>query len=437
MMDYLTVTGGNRLYGTVEISGSKNAALPLIAASILSKNEVSVSNMPDVSDVNAFLQLIEQLGGNFRKPNDCVKIDTSHLYRTTATFNIVKTIRASILVLGPLLSRFGHCKVSFPGGCAIGQRPIDLHIKALKVMGAVIKVNQGFIEATAPNGLQGANITFDKITVGGTQNIIMAATLAHGVTTIINAAQEPEVQQLCEVVRNSGVRIEGIGTSKLIIHGTYGRLIDMKNFRLIPDRIAAGTYMCAAAITNSKLKIEKIIPQHLQAVISKLEEMNVEVIQNETSLVIMATNTIKPVHIFTAEYPGFPTDMQPQFMALATQANGTSTIDERMFENRFLHVHELLKFGAVIQLNGSKATITGTPNQQLNGSKATITGEPNHLKGSSVFASDIRAASSLILAALAAPQITSIYRIHHLDRGYEKLDEKLRKIGAKLVRIKE
>ena len=421
-MEYLKITGELKLDGTVEISGAKNAALPLIAATILAKNEISICNMPDVVDINTFLKLIDKLGGTCKKDKDCIKIDTSKLDKTTATYDIVKTMRASILVLGPILSRFGHCEVSLPGGCAIGQRPVDLHLKALEAMGAEIIINHGYIEAKAPNGLKGAKIVFDKVTVGGTENTVMAATLASGVTTIINAAKEPEIVQLCEVIKNAGVLIEGIGTSTLIIHGTNRKLLDFKDFDVIPDRIEAGTYMCAAAITNCKLKIDKVIPQHLESIIAKLEEMNFEILQDETSVTVLPTKEIKPVNIITTEYPGFPTDMQAQFMALATQANGTSTIDERLFENRFMHVSELLRLGADIHLNGNIATINGTQNE---------------LNGTDVMATDLRASSALVLSALVAHGETSIHRIYHLDRGYQDLEGKLSKIGAKVARFKE
>ncbi|WP_417327626.1 UDP-N-acetylglucosamine 1-carboxyvinyltransferase [Halarcobacter sp.] len=421
-MEYLKIIGQNPLQGEVNISGAKNAALPLIASTILAKNEVNICNMPDVVDINTLLKLIDKLGGSFVKTDECIKIDTSKLHNTTATYDIVKTMRASILVLGPILARFGHCEVSLPGGCAIGQRPVDLHLKALEAMGANIEIKHGYIEATAPKGLKGAKIVFDKVTVGGTENTVMAAALADGITTIINAAKEPEVVQLCEVIANAGVKIEGIGTSKLVIHGTNKELLEFKDFDVIPDRIEAGTYMCAAAISNTKLKINKVIPLHLEAVISKLEEMNFEIIQDETSVTVMPTDEIKPVNIVTTEYPGFPTDMQAQFMALATQANGTSTIDERLFENRFMHVSELLRLGADIHLNGNIATINGQTGQ---------------LNGTDVMATDLRASSALVLCALVAKGETSIHRIYHLDRGYEDLEGKLSKIGATVSRHKE
>jgi UDP-N-acetylglucosamine 1-carboxyvinyltransferase len=421
-MEYLKILGEKELSGSVEISGAKNAALPLIAATILSKNKMDIRNLPNVVDINTFLKLIDKLGGSFEKKEHEVIIDTASINKTTATYDIVKTMRASILVLGPLLARFGHCEVSLPGGCAIGQRPVDLHLKALEQMGAEITINHGYIEATAPNGLKGAKIVFDKVTVGGTENTVMAAALAQGETIIINAAKEPEIVQLCEVITNAGVKIEGIGTSKLIIQGTNKELLDIKGFSVIPDRIEAGTYMCAAAISNKKLKIDKVIPLHLEAIVSKLEEMNFEILQDETSVTILPTDEIKPVNIITTEYPGFPTDMQAQFMALATQANGTSTIDERLFENRFMHVSELLRLGADIHLNGNIATING---------------KSGTLNGTDVMATDLRASSALVLAALVAKGETNIHRIYHLDRGYENLEGKLTTIGADVKRFTE
>ncbi|AXK48368.1 UDP-N-acetylglucosamine 1-carboxyvinyltransferase [Aliarcobacter trophiarum LMG 25534] len=421
-MDYLKIIGNQKLSGEISISGAKNAALPLIASTILAKNMVTISNLPDVADINTFLKLIKMLGGSFEKGQNSAKIDTSSIDNTTATYDIVKTMRASILVLGPLLARFGHCEVSLPGGCAIGQRPVDLHLKAMEAMGANIEILQGYIKATAPNGLKGAKIVFDKVTVGGTENTVMAAAMASGVTTIINAAKEPEIVQLCEVIAEAGVKIEGIGTSKIIIEGTGGKLLEMKDFAVIPDRIEAGTYMCVAAISNQKLTIKDINPTHLEAVTSKLEEMNFEIDVRENSLTIFPTSKILPVNIITTEYPGFPTDMQAQFMALATQAEGTSTIDERLFENRFMHVSELSRLGADIQLNGNIATIIG---------------EKGALSGTDVMATDLRASSALVLAALVASGETNIHRIYHLDRGYEDLEGKLIKIGANIKRCKE
>jgi len=421
-LDYLKVIGKNKLNGSVKISGAKNAALPLLASIILSSNSINISNLPDVVDINTLLKLLEMLGSIYKKNNNILTIDSTTINQTKATYDIVKTMRASILVLGPLLARFGHCEVSLPGGCAIGQRPVDLHLKALEQMGANIEIKNGYIEAKASNGLKGATIVFDKITVTGTENIVMAASLANGVTTIVNAAREPEVVQLCEVLKDAGLDIEGIGTNTIKIVGSNQELLPFKDFKIIPDRIEAGTYLCAGAITNSILKIEEVEPSHLEAVLSKLEEMGFSILIEENSITILPANKIKTVTITTTEYPGFPTDMQAQFMALATMADGVSIIDEKLFENRFMHVSELIRMGADITLNGTVANIKGTPKE---------------LYGTDVMATDLRASSALVLAALVANGETNIHRIYHLDRGYDKLEEKLTNLGANITRDKE
>ena len=420
-MDYLEIHGPTSLSGEVKISGAKNAALPIIALTLLAKNSVKISNMPDVVDIKTLLKLLENLGATTSFDQNYVEIDTCCLTNTKATYDIVKTMRASILVLGPLLSRFGHCEVSLPGGCAIGSRPIDLHLKALEQMGATINIHAGYVQATAPDGLVGANIVFDKITVTGTANIVMAAALARGVTTIKNAAREPEVVQICEIINASGVKIEGIGTGELTIHGNDRELINIEPFSVIPDRIEAGTYLCAAAITNSSIKLTNVRADHLDSVLGKLREMGIETSSDETTIDIKAADFINPVKIITQEYPAFPTDMQAQFLALASLADGTSTIEERLFENRFMHVSELLRLGADISLNGHVANIKGS----------------NELFGADVMATDLRASSALVLAALAAKGVTNVHRIYHLDRGYEKLEEKLVKLGAKIKRLSE
>ncbi len=420
-MDYLKIYPAQKLQGEIEISGAKNASLPLIAMTILAKNPLSINNLPDVVDIKTLLKLLVKLGASCDFHDKSVQVDTSTINETTATYDIVKTMRASILVLGPILARFGHCAVSLPGGCAIGQRPIDLHLKALEQMGAQIDIKAGYIQASAPNGLKGCEIIFDKITVTGTANIVMAATLARGITTITNAAREPEVVQLCEILAASGVTIKGIGTAILEIHGTDGTLLDIKDFRIIPDRIEAGTYLCVGAITNSEITLTNAEPKHLGAVLSKLEEMGNSFTITPTSITIHPTPQLKPVKIVTQEYPAFPTDMQAQFVALATQAEGVSIIEEKLFENRFMHVSELQRMGADITLNGHTATINGkTP-----------------LSGTDVMATDLRASSALVLAALVAENETNIHRIYHLDRGYEALEKKLEKIGVKIERLQE
>jgi len=420
-MDYLKIKGKSALNGEIKISGAKNASLPLIAMTILAKNSVVIKNLPSVADINTLLKLLSNLGAECQFLDEHVTVDTSSINETKATYDIVKTMRASILVLGPILTRFGHCEVSLPGGCAIGQRPIDLHLKALEQMGAEIAIKAGYIEARAPKGLKGCEIIFDKITVTGTANIIMAAALATGETNIINAAREPEVVQLCEVLSESGVEIEGIGTAVLKIQGTAGKLLDIKEFRVIPDRIEAGTYLCAGAITGSKLTLTDVEPEHLGAVIAKLEEMGCELDVQKESITIFPAKSIKPVKIVTQEYPAFPTDMQAQFMALATQAEGVSIIEERLFENRFMHVSELQRMGADISLNGHTATINGK----------------NNLSATDVMATDLRASSALVLAALIAEGETNIHRIYHLDRGYDSLEAKLKNVGVAVRRLKE
>ena len=420
-MDYLKIKNVKSLSGTIKISGAKNASLPLIAMTILAKSAVNIKNLPHVVDIRTLLKLLSNLGAQVNYLQDKVNVNSSTITKTKATYDIVKTMRASILVLGPILARFGHCEVSLPGGCAIGQRPIDLHLKALEQMGAHIEIKSGYIEATTPNGLKGCNIIFDKVTVTGTANIIMAAVLAEGTTTITNAAREPEVVQLCEVLRNSGVEIDGIGTAVLTIKGHSGELIDIKEFSIIPDRIEAGTYLCAGAITRSELTLTDVDPEHLGAVLAKLEEMGSSFTLHDNSITIHPAQNIKPVKIITQEYPAFPTDMQAQFMALATQADGVSIIEERLFENRFMHVSELQRMGANITLNGHTATVNGK----------------TELSGADVMATDLRASSALVLAALIAKGETNIHRIYHLDRGYDALEKKLEGVGAEIQRLKE
>lgn len=422
-MDYLKIKKAANLSGAIKISGAKNASLPLIAMTILAKNSVKIDNLPNVADIKTLLKLLSNLGASYVSDweKNSVTIDTSTLHDTKANYDIVRTMRASILVLGPILARFGHCEVSLPGGCAIGQRPVDLHLKALEHMGATINIEAGYIHATAPKGLKGCEIIFDKITVTGTANIVMAAALAQGTTTIINAAREPEVVQLCEILNANGVKIEGIGTAVLTIYGTGGNLLDIKSFSVIPDRIEAGTYLCAAAITKSELTLENVNAKHLGAVIAKLEEMGLTFSITPNTITIHPAQTIKHVKIITQEYPAFPTDMQAQFLALATQAEGTSIIEERLFENRFMHVSELQRMGANISLNGNVATIEGK----------------TKLSGTDVMATDLRASSALVLAALVAEGETNVHRIYHLDRGYDSLEKKLQAVGADIQRLKE
>lgn len=418
-MTYLEIQGSQKLQGEVIISGAKNAALPLIASSILAKNEVKINNVPNVADIKTLISLLENLGAKTDFKENTAYLDTSTLDKTVAKYDIVRKMRASILTLGPLLARFNHCEVSLPGGCAIGQRPIDLHLSALEKMGANIEIKQGYVVASG--NLKGAQILFDKITVTGSENIIMAAALAKGKTKLVNVAKEPEVVQLCEVLAKAGLDIKGIGTDELEIYGTDKELLDFKEFSVIPDRIEAGTYLCAGAITNSKITLKKVNAEHLGAVLEKLHQMGFETLVDNDNITLFPAKEIKATEIMTSEYPGFPTDMQAQFMALALMAKGTSIIDERLFENRFMHVSELLRMGADIKLNGHIATIVGG----------------KELNAADVMATDLRASSALILAALVAKGTSRIHRIYHLDRGYEKLEEKFKALGAKITRLEE
>jgi len=414
MYKYLHIYQTPKLTGSITISGAKNSALPAIAATILAKNNPILTNVPEVADVKTLLKLLKILGAEFEFNNNTLEIDTSTINNTTAVYEIVKTMRASILVLGPLLARFGECKVSLPGGCAIGARPVDLHLKALESMGANINIEGGYIHATGR--LKGNDIIFDKITVTGTENILMAAALAKGKTRIINAAKEPEVVQLCEMLKDAGVEIEGIGSNEILITGTDGELLNFKNTEIIPDRIEAGTYLCAGAITNSEITLKNVEINHLESILLKLTQMGYSFESNSKKITIKPAKKINPINITTTEYPGFPTDMQAQFMAIATQAEGVSIIEERLFENRFMHVPELNRLGANIKIQGKVATITG----------------PTKLYGADVMATDLRASSALVLAGLIAKGETKVHRIYHLFRGYEKLLDKFRALGAKM-----
>ena len=421
-MEKIVVRGGNKLEGEVEIEGAKNAVLPILAAAILpSEGRTILTNVPMLSDVYTMNNVIRFLNVKvgFDENEKSVEIDATGKLSYDAPFKYVSKMRASIVVLGPLLARLGKARVAMPGGCAIGQRPIDLHLLALEKMGVNIQIKQGYVVASG--NLKGNEILFDKITVTGSENIIMAAALAKGKTKLLNVAKEPEVVQLCEVLKDAGLEIKGIGTDELEIYGSDGELLEFKEFSVIPDRIEAGTYLCAGAITNSKITLNKVNATHLSAVLAKLHQMGFETLIAEDSITLLPAKEIKPVEIMTSEYPGFPTDMQAQFMALALKANGTSIIDERLFENRFMHVSELLRMGADIKLNGHIATIVGG----------------KELNAADVMATDLRASSALILAALAAKGTSKVHRIYHLDRGYENLEEKFKGLGVKITRLEE
>lgn len=421
-MDYLEINGNATLRGSVNISGAKNAALPLIALSILSKNNLKLSNLPDVVDVKTLIKILINLGAesSYVNTNEVV-LNTNNINNTKVIYDMVRKMRASILLLGPLLSRFGKCQVSLPGGCAIGARPVDLHIKAMQKMGANIEIKSGYINASAPKGLRGAHIVFDKISVTGSENVIMAAALAKGKTIISNPAKEPEVVQLCEVLAQNGVEIKGYGSDEISIIGTDGELINIDEISIIPDRIEAGTYLCAGAICNSSITLDGIIIKHIESIINKLEDIGFSFELKDNILKLNKANKLNSFELSTSEYPGFPTDMQAQFMALATQCDGVSIIEERLFENRFMHVNELQRLGANISMLGNIAKVSGaTP-----------------LIGADVMATDLRASSALVLAALKAEGKTKIHRIYHLDRGYENITQKLSNLGVDVKRGEE
>ncbi|EJA7340515.1 TPA: UDP-N-acetylglucosamine 1-carboxyvinyltransferase [Vibrio parahaemolyticus] len=414
-MKYYKIKKSNLVGGEVKISGAKNAILPLICMSILSNQRIDYKNVPNVADVNTLRQLLSNLGASSSSvEGGNLSIDTTGLTNTRAVYDVVRKMRASVLVMGPLLARFGHCEVSLPGGCAIGTRPIDLHLKAMECLGASVEIKNGYVEVSAPNGLQGGTIVFDKVTVTGSENAIMAAALAKGESHLVNVAKEPEVVQLCEVLNESGVKISGIGTEDLRIQGTGGKLLEISNVEVIPDRIEAGTFLCLGAISNKPVTVCNVNPAHLEAVIDKLKEMGCCITIKDSSITIEPCDSLKAIDIVTTEYPGFPTDMQAQFMALTTQAKGVSTIKETLFENRFMHVAELNRMGANIKFTGNTAMVNG----------GTV------LNGADVMATDLRASATLIIAALISGEDTNIHRIYHLERGYDDIVKKLFAIGV-------
>ena len=427
MSDKIKITGGMPLKGTIEISGAKNAALPLLSASLLSEETLTLTNVPYLADVVTMANLLVQHGVTFkmddskpkgvkfgRKLDLCAKKITSF----TAPYDLVRTMRASVLVLGPLLARFGEAKVSLPGGCAIGTRPIDLHLRALEQMGAKIVLADGYVNASVNGRLKGAEIAFDVVTVTGTENILMAATLADGITTIRNAAREPEVSDLAECLVKMGAKIEGIGSDTLRIEGVHA--LHGAEHRVIADRIEAGTFAACAAITGGDVVLKGISIDIMKSLQEKFHEAGVEISAVEDGVRVKRLNgELHGVDVMTQPYPGFPTDMQAQMMALMSVAEGASMITETIFENRFMHVPELMRMGAKINVHGSSAMVRGT--QQLTGAE--------------VMATDLRASVSLVIAALAAKGDTYINRVYHLDRGYEALEEKLAACGAKIERI--
>jgi len=417
-MDKIIIQGGRRLAGTVEISGAKNAVLPGFAASLLTEEEVHLHNIPKVRDVNTFCHLLASLGvmpETYGKNSCRLKHDGKTSFE--ADYNLVKTIRASILVLGPLLSRYGHARVSLPGGCAIGARPVDMHIEGLKRLGAAITIDHGYIEAKAKR-LRGAEYSFNKTTVTGTENLLMAATLAKGRTTLKNCAVEPEIVDLAELLISMGAKIKGQGTTTIIIDGVEA--LKGADHTVIPDRIETGTFMIAAAITGGGITLRHCLPETLTAVIDKLRETGIEIITEEDSIEVKMNGSICPADVETLPYPAFPTDMQAQYMALMTRSNGVSVIKENIFENRFMHIAELKRMGASIEVSGRTAVIKGGTS----------------LSGARVMATDLRASASLILAGLVAEGETVVDRIYHIDRGYEGIEKKLGLLGARIERVK-
>lgn len=417
-MDKLVITGGTTLSGEIVVSGAKNAALPILCASLLTADDVHLENVPNLQDVRTILKLLRQMGVQSEVSSDGrVTLNASKVTNLIAPYEMVKTMRASILVLGPLVARFGEAKVSLPGGCAIGARPVDQHIKGLQAMGAEINIEHGFIEARAKR-LKGARIITDMITVTGTENLLMAAVLAEGETVIENAAREPEVSDLAHLLVKMGAKIDGIGSDRLVIHGV--EKLHGARHSVVPDRIEAGTFLCAVAATGGDVTLRHVSPSLLDAVTSKLREAGVTIEEGDNWMRVRMAKRPEAVSFRTSEYPAFPTDMQAQFMALNSMAKGTSQVVETIFENRFMHVQELNRLGASITIDGNTALVSGV--EQLSGAK--------------VMATDLRASASLVIAAMCADGETLIDRIYHLDRGYDRMEAKLTAVGAKVNRIK-
>lgn len=417
-MDKMSIVGGAELHGTVAISGAKNSALPLIFSCLLAEGDHTLSNVPDLMDIHSSMGLMESLGCSVKFSDNKLSINVSPQLETLAHYDQVRKMRASILVLGPLLARFGEAKVSLPGGCAIGARPIGMHLDALEKMGAQIEVVSGYVVAKASR-LKGAVIDLPFATVGGTENIMMAATLAEGVTEINNAAREPEIEDLANYLNTMGASITGAGTSTIKIEGVES--LKAGSHQVIADRIETGTLMVAAALTKGKVTLSHCQPEHLGSFIEVLEKMGVPIQVDGTTLHIDRCEKVKAVDVTTEPFPGFPTDLQAQLMTLMTQAEGKSTITENVFENRFMHVSELMRLGADIEIAGKTAKVSG---------------QPGELAGAPVMATDLRASACLILAGLVASGETLVNRIYHLDRGYERLEDKLSSLGATIKRIK-
>ena len=420
-MDKLVIQGGARLHGEVTISGAKNAALPILCAALLAETPLKLSSVPKLKDVGTTINLLQHMGVVVTRNADKVDLDASNIQILEAPYEMVKTMRASILVLGPLLARFGKARVSLPGGCAIGSRPVDLHIKGLQAMGANIHIEHGYIEASAEhlpnNRLQGARYYMDLVTVTGTENLMMAAALAQGTTVLENAAKEPEVVDMADCLIKMGAKIKGAGTDVITIEGV--EKLNGAEHQVVCDRIEAGTYMVAAAMTGGEVKLLNVSAHLLDAVIEKLREAGATVLCDANTITVKSDGKLRAVNIRTAPHPAFPTDMQAQFMALNTVASGVSKVTETIFENRFMHVQEMQRLGADIDIDGNTALVKGV----------------SELEGATVMATDLRASASLVLAGLVAKGQTVIERIYHLDRGYEDLEEKFNALGANVKRL--
>ena len=417
-MEKLEVFGANKLKGQIKISGSKNASLPILAATLLSNKKIVLKNLPKVRDIKTMLALLQSLGSKVKVNNNQTFIDNIKQKKKFASYNLVKTMRAGILVLGPLLAKFGSAKISLPGGCAIGTRPVDIHLKALSKLGVKYKIDQGYVIANAPKGLKGNKIHFQKISVGATENLIIAASLAKGTTTLSNCAIEPEIKDLINFLNKMGCKIKWISKRKIKVVGVSE--IKEVSYSVMFDRIEAGTYLVAAAVTQGNLKIQNINPEVIKKEIDILKKIGSKISINKNEVQIIGNKKIKRMKIKTAPYPGFPTDLQAQIMVLLCKANKSSIIQENIFENRFMHVAELNRMGAKILIDGNKAIVEGNIN----------------FAPAELMATDLRASVSLILAALTAKGKSVINRIYHLDRGYENIEKKLKKVGAKIRRVK-
>jgi len=417
-LDYFQIRGGTPLQGRIPISGAKNAALPILAATLLTDKVSTLSNVPHLNDITTMVKLLGALGADVAMDESmALKVSAAQLNNQRAPYALVKTMRASILVMGPLLARFGRAEVSFPGGCAIGSRPVDLHLKGFEAMGAHIDVRDGYIVATTDNGLKGCDFTFDTVTVGGTENLLMAAVLAEGRTVLRNAAREPEITDLVAFLRGMGADIEGDDTATLVINGVSQ--LGASHYSVMPDRIEAGTFLVAAAATRGCITVENASAEHLGIVLEKLRDAGVNIVVEGDSITAdMTEGQLTAVDLTTAPYPGFPTDMQAQFTAMNVVAEGVGRITETIFENRLMQAHEMSRMGANITVDGHSVIIRG---------KSSIDGAP-------VMASDLRASASLVIAGLAAKGETHVDRIYHIDRGYERIEEKLQAVGADIVR---